>query len=305
MSWADLTFRTPPSAVSLADGTGAALSPAAGELDAAAARLAAVAGALPNALNPAAGSAAGASELRAGLGALTAAGGAFLCVHPYVHPVGDRRGDAAYLTPPDAVKRVAAKLADDVDPAPGISGAGASGMVAVLLCGTNHAGFADTLAAFNAVFPVTALRLAERRARSLAALEREKFLRPVAPPEPRWRTGDLRRHPAGARADRNLGERIAAAEGYRAAAVRPGAELACVMARKKARLAAAEQAWEAFAAEFSGGAGMGLYMTGDAGSIRRGLLEAGGPGPEYPLCAVACWMGEPERLKFLREMIGL
>ncbi|GAB6177971.1 hypothetical protein JCM16814_28620 [Desulfobaculum senezii] len=299
MVWARGGFALPQEAVAIHDAAGAALA-GAGEASAASAgRLGVVRGRLPLTPSPVAGQAAGALALRARLAELVSVGGVCLAIHPYVHTVGDRRGVPAYLTPEAAVECLATKLADAENSPPG----GALEAVGLMVCGTSHAGFRDALHTVNAVFPVTAMQMAERRAGWLVTLERDKFVRPVAPAQPEWGEQDPCRHTSVDQCARTLGARLAQVDGFDAENTRPEDELTAVMERCSARLAGQDGAWQRLLKLMQGDAGHVLHAQGSAAQIRRDVLAAPVPARGYKLTALLCWLAPPEHMRFFREML--
>lgn len=301
MSLQPITMHTPPTATTIHDGLAAVTSGIAGEVAGAQARLAAVTGGAVVQSAALSGAAAGASALRDQLAALLQSGGTMLAVHPYIHPVGDRRGDYSYLTPSDCVAALASKLTDTED----LPDSGNLAAVVVLIHALDHAAFAAALGAFNAVFPVTELQLAERRAAQLATLETDKGIITTAPKEPRWVANAPHRHGTACRLDTSLGALLAQCEGYDSENTSPEAELAALLTERAAHVAALEAAWVAFCNGLQGGNALGSYCTGDAESIARQLVASGAPAAAYKLCAAVCWVGAPERVRLFKEVFGL
>lgn len=301
MTWQSVTFSVPASLTALQTTVSGVTEAAPGELTNSAARLSAVNGSVAMTTNPVATTAALCAGLRADMDALMAAGGKFVCVHPYQHPLGDRRGDYAYLTPQDAVAALAAKLADPADLAP----SGTIAALALMIREASDSAFQASLAAFNTVFPVTALQLAERRSGWLATLERDKLIQSVGPVAPPWHNGDPRRHSAMTRLDGAMGGLIAVSEAYDAENKRPETELAELISEKSARVGTLASAWASIVSTFTGDTGLGMYATGDAGSIRRAFLSSSPPAASYKLTAIACWVAPAENLVLLKELFGL
>jgi hypothetical protein len=271
------------------------------ELDGSQARLSSVTGLAVVAQNPVADGASMVSAIRQGLDNLLQGGGRIFCLHPFIHPQGDRRGDYAYMTPQQAVSGLADKLADTVDILP----AGALDCVAVLIRGVDFAGFAAALGAFNMVFPATELLLAQRRADDLAALEQTKLARPDGGIAPRWLQQDARRHPAIRQLDTAMGNLVAAGEGYDQENTGPEAELAALIDKKRAYLTSIEDAWTEASAALQGGAGLLLDMAGSRDTL-HGQMRGAVPEVEgYKLAAVACWVGSPEQMTIFREVFGV
>jgi hypothetical protein len=300
--WQAITFTPPETAATIHAAATGVTDAAPGELTGSAGRLAAVSGSVAMTTNPLAAAAALCAGLRDQLEALLDAGGKFVCIHPYLHPVGDRRGDYTYLTPADAVAALAAKLADPTDPAPA---GGSLEAVVMMIRATTHADFQASLAAFNTVLPLTGLQLALRRAGWLAGLETEKLIQTVGPRVPAWHDGDLHRHSLVAQMDRALGSLVAMVEGYAAENTRPEDELAGLIAEKTQRLADLTSAWNTLVDRLQGDAGLGIYVAGDAGSIRRQLLASDPPAATWKLTSLACWIAPADRLTLLKETFGL
>jgi hypothetical protein len=254
--------------------------------------------------SPLAGAAANVTALRTQLEALLQAGGRFVCVHPYVHPVGDRRGEYSYLTPSDCVAALADKIADPEDGA-GDADAGNLAAVCVLLHAADHGPFAALLAAFNAVFPVTELQLAERRARQLITLEKDKRIIATAPKEPRWVASAPHRHGALCGMDTALGALVAQSEAFAAENASAEAELSAIMQARAAHVAQLDAAWQALCSGLAGDAGLGWYLSGDAAGMARQLAAGGTPVSAYKLCGALCWVGAAERVAVFKEVFGL
>jgi len=301
VSWAQVTLSVPPSLQAVIDGLQGCRDAAAGELDTSLTRLGDIAGELSITPNPVAAVASGAESLRVAMDGLLQRGGRFVCAHPYIHPLGDRRGDYAYLTPQQAVEGLADKLADPNDLIEGDALRG----VLLLLRGVDHAGLAEALAAFNAIFPVTELQLAERRARWLSSLEKDKLVQTTGSIHPSWASMDTRRHPGGASMDKAAGGLLGMADGYALENQRPEDELASVIEKKRAFLQGLEAAWETIAAGIQGGGGLGVILDGNVSSIHRQLTEALPPVEGYKLAVACCWIGNTEDMTIFKELFGL
>ncbi len=173
MPWSTVSLTTPPTLQTVHEGLHNCRTAIPAELDNSTARLNTVKETVTISANPVAAAASNVAALRASMESLLQAGGRFVCVHPYIHPLGDRRGDYAYLTPQQAVEGMAAKLADPKD----LQAEDELRGVFLLLRGVDNDDFAKTLVAFNAVFPVTELQLAERRADGLPPWRRTSSFR--------------------------------------------------------------------------------------------------------------------------------
>ncbi|MBI9087561.1 MAG: hypothetical protein JEZ11_28490, partial [Desulfobacterales bacterium] len=99
MIWTDISISTLSTLQAVQDGLQGCRTAAPTELDNSKARLATVNGSANIAPNPVAATASGIDALRQSMDELLQAGGRFVCTHPYLHPLGDRRGNYSYLTP--------------------------------------------------------------------------------------------------------------------------------------------------------------------------------------------------------------
>ncbi|MFV0348435.1 MAG: hypothetical protein ACK5JO_07585 [Halodesulfovibrio sp.] len=310
MGFIPISFRVPVTAQTIRSNLSAVVAGVAGATAEGTGRLAVVTGGAVPQKSPLAGAAANVAALRAQLEALLQAGGRFVCVHPYVHPVGDRRGEYSYLTPSDCVAALAGKIADPEDQPSETGGedgvdAGNLAAVCVLLHAADHGPFAALLAAFNAVFPVTELQLAERRARQLITLEKDKRIIATAPKEPRWVASAPHRHGALCGMDSALGALVAQSEAFAAENASAEAELAALMQARVVHVAQLDAAWQALCSGLSGDAGLGWYLSGDAAGMARQLAAGGTPVSAYKLSAALCWVGAAERVAVFKEVFGL
>lgn len=300
MPWSSISISMPATGQDARQGVLPVLSAAPAELDNSKTRLAAVSGLLPHDTNPIAEGAAGAEAYRTACTNLLAGGGQVLAVHPYVHPVGDRRGDYAYLTSTDAIEHLAAKLADPVDAPEGAALAG----LAILFRGVDHAGLAATMGAFSSVFPLSELDMAMRRAEQLAGLETDKLVQAKGALHKAWQANSPRRNSQAAAMDMALGSQVAIAEAYGAETTKPEDELAALIERKRAHITARTAAWDDLVSRMQGGDGMAMYAAGPVASIRKAFLDSAPPEQGHTLAALICWVGQPEQLTFFKELVG-
>ncbi|WP_027361092.1 hypothetical protein [Halodesulfovibrio aestuarii] len=298
MDWSNISFA--PVGANIYQSLSPVLSGAAGELAGSKGRLSSITGVVPVARNPLSTGAATVAALRSALIDLTAQSGQCVCVHPYVHTVGHRRGEYSYLTPNDALKALGNKLIDAEEKLP----SGKLGAVFVLLYGATHADFVKQLGAFLQVFPVTELQLVMRRANALNTHEKDKFITPAGRMWPEFRQRDLRQHGTVRSVGSCLGPLVAVGEGYNEATT-PEAQLAALMDKKAAHIQQAENAWQQLVATMQGGAGKAMYCEGSLAGLRAELFKSGTPSSVYKLCTAMCWLGAPQQLTVLKEVFGL
>lgn len=307
MSFTPINMTAPATAGAIRTGLEGVLGGIGSEVAAARARLAAVAGGAVPQASALAAAGGGVQTLRSQLDALVASGGRFVCVHPYVHPVGGRRGDYSYLTPEQCIAALADKLTDveDLPALPQGPEAGSPAAVVLLFHAPDHAAFAQLLQAFNAVFPVTSLQLAQRRSAQLDALESDKFIITTAPHEPRWTAAPPHSHGTVRRMETTLGQLLAQAESYNAENTTPEAELHALLAVRAGHVARQDAAWAELCSQLAGGSGLARYLTGDAENMARQLKAGGAPAAAFKLCAAVCWVGDAPRVAVFKEVFGL
>ncbi|SHJ72411.1 hypothetical protein ACQ0P8_16250 (plasmid) [Halodesulfovibrio aestuarii] len=298
MSWQSLTFS--PIGENIHDGLLPVLSQAAGELAGSKGRLSSISGVVPVAKNPLSSSAATVAALRTQLTDLVTRYGQCVCVHPYLHTVGHRRGEYSYLTPNDALKQLGNKLIDAEETFP----SGKLGAVVVVLYGATHSAFVEQLETFLQVFPVTELQKIQRRANGLSSLETDKFFIPAARSWPEVVQRDPRQHNSLRDVDTTLGQLVAIGEGYNETTA-PEAQLAALIDKKTATIQAAEQAWQNLTTSLAGEAGKVMYCEGSPAGLRSELFKSGSPSSVYKLSAAISWIAQPAQLTVFKKVFGL
>lgn len=103
-----------------------------------------------------------------------------IAVHNWTFGVGKQEPSGTYLSPPNAIKRLAEKLRDSAD-----RGAGGEA-VCMLVCAGQHAEFIDKLAKVCDIIPAPGFTQALTTARAHAGLEALKMQRPAALTYPAW-----------------------------------------------------------------------------------------------------------------------
>lgn len=127
------------------------------------------------------------AAMRAELDALTTAGQQ-IAVHNWTFGAGQEEDSGVYLSPPNAVKRLAEKLRDGADLRMGAGGEA----VCLLVCAGQIADFVSKLASVCAVIPAPGFTQALNAAQARAGLESQKMQRAAALTYPAWpEAGDL------------------------------------------------------------------------------------------------------------------
>ena len=124
-----------------------------------------------------------ADELRQGLATALEGAAHFLEVSPYQYGVGSRMGEAAWLTPAQALRLTAQSLGGlTVDDVTNMDAA----LVLVLTAAVDQSSLAGALGSLNKAFPLPELQKLQRRAKGVADLEQTKFVIPAVPAYPPW-----------------------------------------------------------------------------------------------------------------------
>ncbi|UNG19240.1 hypothetical protein [Stutzerimonas zhaodongensis] len=307
MTWAPVTMRWPEQATQWMADLDAAKNLAGGELASTAQRLAGLDGLATTNPGPVGGAAAGAIATgRAALGSQLGEAPACLAVTPFQSGIGQGRGNQRFLSAPNLVQQLAAKLVDQSDQG---KPSGPQHALAVLFLATRFDQLADTLARFNALLPVADLVRAERRARHLSRLEAEKWEMPSAGPLPRWGALPLERCTVTKAAKQSIAGQLAMLESY-AADSSPMADLAALASRKAGQQQGRDQQLADLKAMLAAGNSDSsmrarLIGPGDAAELRRQLLEGEAPGHEWVLTAGMLLVGSLDGLSFVRELVGL
>lgn len=306
MNWTPVTLRWPSQSTSWLADLDVAKNLAGGELVSAGQRVAALqelATTNPGPVGEAAAAAvaAGRSALSDALGEVPAA----LVVTPFQSGVGQGRGLQRYLSAPNLVQHLAAKL-DDVTDANRPSGEQYA--LVVMFVGTRYDHFAASLSRFNAVLPLADLKRAQNRAGRLSELETAKWELPTAGTLPHWGKLPLEQSTITRAASQVMSSQLAALESF--APSSPLADLQELASRKAQRSAEKDQELANLKAMFDG-AGADVTMSarligpGNAAELRRELLTGEAPGHEWPLSAGVMLVGSLKGLSFVRELVGL
>lgn len=307
MTWSPITMRWPEKSTQWMDEMIAAKDLAGGELASTAQRLAGLNG--MTSTNPGPVGAAAESVIAAGRAALAGQMGeapACLTVTPFQSGIGQGHGNQRFLSAPNLLQQLAAKLTDTVDSGLPV---GPQYALSMMFLGTRYDLFAETLARFNALLPIPDLVRTERRARNLSRLEAEKWEIPSAGPLPRWQSLPLERCTLIKAAKQSMAGQIAVLESY-AADSSPMADLAVLAGRKAAQQQGRDQQLNELKALLAGGNAdtsmrARIIGPGDSNELRRQLLEGDAPGHEFVLSAGVLMVGSLHGLSFVRELVGL
>lgn len=307
MSWHPVAMRWPEQATQWMGDLSAAKDLAGGELASTAQRLAGLDG--MTSTNPGPVGAAAEGAIAAGRAALAGQMGeapACLAVTPFQSGIGQGRGHQRFLSAPNLLQQLAAKLVDSGD---GGLPIGPQYALSLMFLGTRYDQLADTLARFNALLPIPDLVRTERRARHLSQLEAEKWEIPQAGPLPRWQSLPLERCTVVKAAKQSMAGQLAMLESY-AADSSPMADLAALAGRKAAQQQGRDSQLNDLKALLAGGNAdhsmrARILGPGEPHELRAALLQGEAPGHEWVLCAGVLLVGSLDGLSFVRELVGL
>lgn len=248
-----------------------------------------------------------ADAMRQGLSTALEGTARFLEVSPYQYGVGSRVGEAAWLTPAQALRLTAQSLG-------GLSlgevMTADMALVLVLAAAVDQAGMGQALGSLNAAFPLPELQKLQRRAAAVGNLEQTKFIVPAAPAYPPWGTAAPRQLPTTRRTSRAMTTMVAQAEGLEASAKAPADVLAAFAQRRQTATQKARRDLAAISDDLAAVGDLstwfGLYMDGTAAVAARALAGMAPPLDErFKCCTVLCWYGSAAQVAYYKDLFGL
>lgn len=307
ISFRPVRMTPPASAADLSGGMAAALDAVGGSLSGGMGGIDNLGLPSPPSLPDLPGSPPDAATLRRRQSALLSRKARFLCLSPYNYGVGQRRGEAAWLTP-EALLVEAALRVGELDDIPGLD------LDRALLLIITAAPEQDTLAqacdAMSRAFPMPEVQRLARRSRGVANLERDKFTIPPTPSAPAWGESSPERLPVSRETARLLGAGLAQAEGREAAAKDPAAVLADFGQRREARMRNDAAALRTIMGSLQGEGDLtgwyGIYLEGLAAECARLLARVAPPlDAAYKCAACLVWYGSVEEVAYYKELFNI
>ncbi len=291
----------PTSGAAIKQGADSVLAAVPDEMEAANNRLNGVAGFIPVTPSVISGEAGNAQIIISQLDELLNTSSQFICAHPYVHPLGDKRGDYTYLSPSTCIEGMLTKLADPAEKMP----EGNCGSIFLKFTAYDHANLASILATFNSVFPVTPLQMVQRRAEDLNILETEKYVLGNGFVSPKFQNLDVRQHKTNKELDSKLASLVAVSHGYNCQNKRPELLLTELIVKKKTATEKLNTDWDNFCSLFKGGSGKAVYLSGDVLSITRDLSHMEIDDGTHALTVICGWIGDVQATTVFREVLGI
>ncbi len=262
-------------------------------------------------------------DMRKGLATALEGTAHFLEVSPYQYGIGSRMGEAAWLTPAQALRLTAQSLGglsvDDVTNAAAVATEEATdgdsiamdaALVLVLTAAVDQSSLASALGSLNKAFPLPELQKLQRRAKGVADLEQTKFVVPAAPAYPPWSKVAPRQLPQARRSSRAMTTMVAQAEGMEAAARPPADVMANFASRQQARVQKAQQDLAAVGNDLAAlvdlSAWFGVYVDGAAAVAAKALASLAPPLDErFKCCTVLSWYGTRAEVAYYKDLFGL
>lgn len=228
-----------------------------------------------------------------------------LVVTPFQSGVGQGTGYQRYLSAPNLLQHMGAKLEDISDDNRPTESQYA---LVLIFLATRYDQLATTLEAFNAVLPMKDLQRAQRRAASLFDLDADKWELPSAGMLPLWDRLPLDRCTVTKVAAQAMSGQLSALESY--ADSTPLGDLAALASRKADQAKTLEQNLADLKAQFIDSTASStmqarLIGPGNNAELRQQLLAGDAPGHEWPLSAGVMLVGSLPGLSFVRELVGL
>jgi hypothetical protein len=306
MNWLPVQMRWPEEATSWLNDLSESQGMAGVELDSAQERVATLATLATTSPGPV--GAAAMQAVTAGRAALSGAlGEAPLClvVTPFQSGVGQGGGYQRYLSAPNLLQHMAAKLEDTSDDN---RPADAQHALILMFLATRYDQLASTLAAFNTLLPMKDLQRAERRADQLFGLEADKWELPSAGTLPLWGKLPLERCTITKVAAQTMSGQLSALESY--ADSTPLGDLSALATRKANQAKSMAKDLADLKAQFADSSANStmqarLIGPGNNAELRQQLLAGDAPGHEWPLSAGVMLVGSLPGLSFVRELVGL
>ncbi|WP_342653511.1 hypothetical protein [Pseudomonas sp. F3-2] len=230
-----------------------------------------------------------------------------IVVTPFQSGVGQGSGYQRFLSAPNVLQHLAAKLDDATDAA---RPQGEQYALVLLFLGTGFDVMANALSKFNALLPIADLQRAERRARNLVKLESEKLQIQTAGMQPQWADMPLESCTVVKTATQSFNGQLAMMESY-ASDSSPLADLASLAQRKAQQAVDQDQRLTDLKALLENGDDQPtvqarLIGPGDTAELRKQLLEGDdAPGHEWVLSSGLMLVGSKAGLSFVQELIGL
>lgn len=298
MTWQPISFTPPPVLTDALGSVDSALTAAAGDM--ATVRAALLASPSIDAPDAGAEPHSGAHTGRSSVYSLTAPVLRSVVVHPWCEGLAQGDGHYRSLSSRNAVKAVAKKLGDVIDPH---RPAGAMDVLAVLVSGSSYADLHQKLNAVLSVVSEPTLFMCARRCAQLASLETDKVLLPDAGMNARFVHFAAAGCEVIAQAIGAVGEAVALGDEVSIAGGSAETDLIAITKKKEAVIASVQTAAGDALADFGGGAGQFYFLSGvSANAASRALIDAD-VGHEYPYAVCLLVSGAPGALDGLRGML--
>lgn len=229
-----------------------------------------------------------------------------LAVTPFQMGVGTGEGYYKYLSAPNLIKHMVKKINDGGD-ANQPQGEYLDAII-ILFLTTNYRAFSDLLAVFNSMLNIQELEMAQRRADYIDQLEETKQIMPSAGILPAWQGLDMGKLNLVSEIKNGLTSQLSSLKSY--TSQNPIEKLKTLMTAKAQQEAQQETTLqvlkESLDTQGENNQMQALYIKGGSlADIAKAINETAPPSYEWPLCAGVCFIGEPDSLSFIKEVVSL
>lgn len=249
-----------------------------------------------------------AEDMRKGLATALEGTARFLEVSPYQYGIGSRMGEAAWLTPAQALRLTAQSLGglsvDDITNTD-------TALVLVLTAAVDQSSLGRCAwAASTRPFPCQSCKSCNAGPRAWQIWSRQNLLCRQRHAYPPWSKVAPRQLPQARRSSRAMTTMVAQAEGMEAAAKPPADVMANFARRQQARVQKAQQDLAAVGNDLAAlvdlSAWFGVYVDGAAAVAAKALASLAPPLDErFKCCTVLSWYGTRAEVAYYKELFGL
>lgn len=229
-----------------------------------------------------------------------------LTVTPFQMGVGSGTGYNKYLSAPNLINHIIKKLNDGGDS--GRPTGDNLDCLMVLFLSTHFRQLSDLLAVFNSLLNIQELEVAQRRADFIDKLEETRQIIPSAGTLPNWQGLDMAKLNIVSQIKNGLTAQVANLQSYTSGS--PIEKLKELLAMKQSQ--EEEQAKtladlkENLAKQSDNAQMQALYIEGgNIADIIKAIKSTQAPDYDWPLCAGVCFVGEPQSLAFIKEVVNL
>lgn len=301
MVWNTVTLTHPATGQTIHDSLTGVFTGAAAELTASDTRLTNAGPLLAFTKNPTSTSAASVvPDPRQALAGLLSQNVSLLNVHPFQKNIGQDDQYNTYLTAPDAVSHIAAKLGDAVDSVQATAG------VFCVFQAASLTGLAGSIQQFTNTFPVVELQMIARRCDHIQNMVANREAQPTPAKNPYWKTKPSRFLSGLGSLRSALGDEVSIIESYGSEETSPVNDLVALITKKQIHHDTIQADYTALAESFATGTTTGIYLEAASASALGAALAAEAElERRWTMSAAICFVGSVDEVKVFKELLSL